>query len=273
MEKRKWYTLVRDSRKLRMIYFLIGLTTIVHGGAFYMSPTATLIDVLSSWSTTILGLAAFYMGVNGWQHYSYSRTSSNQGSNASEPEKVEEVSQPVIEVKQPENITPKNLGLRHNDWPRQGTADFYDLFGTIDEAPDRIVMVDLPFKHKLAWDLETTVSRTKIHVEVKDSYLRILEALVEHYGLERIEELRIDVWGGVYNRRKMKGSSDKWSNHSWAIAEDRDPDRNQFSWNATQAAFAHKDYKDMFEIYEAEGWLSLGRARDIDWMHLQACKL
>ena len=40
-----------------------------------------------------------------------------------------------------------------------------------------------------------------------------------------------------------------------------------------QALFCGHEYRKFFDICEAHGWLSLGRAIGRDWMHVQAATL
>jgi hypothetical protein len=61
--------------------------------------------------------------------------------------------------------------------------------------------------------------------------------------------------------------------HSWGIAFDFDPDRNQLKWDHTRASFARPEYEKWFYLWEEEGAVSLGRARDYDWMHIQFARL
>jgi hypothetical protein len=61
--------------------------------------------------------------------------------------------------------------------------------------------------------------------------------------------------------------------HSWGIALDFDPDRNQLSWGKPKALFSGVGYLPFWQAWEAEGWVSLGRKRDFDWMHVQAARL
>lgn len=63
------------------------------------------------------------------------------------------------------------------------------------------------------------------------------------------------------------------SMHSWGIAFDFDPERNGFRTRAPAAEFSLPVYRDWFEIWEAEGAVSLGRARNYDWMHIQFARL
>jgi hypothetical protein len=61
--------------------------------------------------------------------------------------------------------------------------------------------------------------------------------------------------------------------HSWGIAMDYDPERNKLKWGRDKAAFAWPEYDAWWRLWEEEGWISLGRQRNFDWMHIQAAKL
>jgi hypothetical protein len=69
----------------------------------------------------------------------------------------------------------------------------------------------------------------------------------------------------------MRGGN-AWSMHSWGIAFDFDPDRNQLKWGRDKAAFGRPEYGKWFELWE-EGAISLGRARNFDWMQTQFATL
>jgi hypothetical protein len=77
-------------------------------------------------------------------------------------------------------------------------------------------------------------------------------------------------FGGCLNVHKMRGGS-AWSMHSWGIAFDFDPDRNQLTWKKDRAAFQPSEYANWFELWEEEGAISLGRSPNYDWMHTQFC--
>ena len=70
----------------------------------------------------------------------------------------------------------------------------------------------------------------------------------------------------------MRGGS-SWSMHSWGVAVDLDPDRNRLRWNSSKAYLARDEYKPFWKIVESEGWTSLGRERNYDWMHFQSAHL
>ncbi|MEI6485687.1 MAG: M15 family metallopeptidase [Sphingomonadales bacterium] len=152
-------------------------------------------------------------------------------------------------------------------WPRQ--ADVPAFYG----APgSSLVAVQLPYPMLLSWDATKTVRTMQLHAKVADSARRALTNILDHYGLERIRALRLDRYGGSYNQRPMRGGT-QLSMHSWGIAIDFDPDRNQLRWGRDQAAMAGPDYKAFLDCWAAEGWISLGRERNYDWMHVQAARL
>jgi hypothetical protein len=70
----------------------------------------------------------------------------------------------------------------------------------------------------------------------------------------------------------MRGGS-AWSTHAWGIAIDWNPSSNKLKWGREQATLARPEYDAWWDIWEEEGWLSLGRARNYDWMHVQAARL
>lgn len=100
----------------------------------------------------------------------------------------------------------------------------------------------------------------------------VLKNVKDVYGPNRISELGLDLFGGCFNFRKMR-NGEKLSMHSWGIALDFHPDQNRLRWGRNQALFAQKEYDMWWECWEDEGWLSLGRMRNFDWMHVQAARL
>ena len=95
--------------------------------------------------------------------------------------------------------------------------------------------------------------------------------VLAHYGPDGVRELRLDRYGGCFNPRKKRGGT-SWSTHAWAIALDFDPERNRLQWGRERAAFARPEYHRWWELWEEEGWVSLGRVANFDWMHVQAAR-
>ena len=162
---------------------------------------------------------------------------------------------------------PKTPAAVKNAWPTQsGVPAFYGQVGT------RQTQVSLPYPMKLAWDRTKVVRSISLHEKVAASAGRVLARALEHYGETGIRELGLDLFGGALNVRKMRGGS-SYSMHSWGIAIDFDSDRNQLRWGRDRARLAKPDAVRFWELWEAEGWVSLGRARNYDWMHVQAARL
>jgi hypothetical protein len=152
-------------------------------------------------------------------------------------------------------------------WPRQ--KDVEKVFGP---PGTNQVMLELPFPMLLAWDKRQTVRRLSIHEKVHDSAKRCFARISNEYDSEARRLTGIDLFGGCLNVRRMRGGS-AWSMHAWGIAIDFDPARNQLRWGRDQARLALPDCARFWRIWEEEGWLSLGRARNYDWMHVQAARL
>jgi hypothetical protein len=134
--------------------------------------------------------------------------------------------------------------------------------------------LELPqgYSMRIAWDPAKTVTRFSCHEKICAPARRVLVRVLDHYGPARIAELGLDRFGGCLNVRRMRGGS-AWSTHAWGAALDFDPERNQLKWNRTQVRFARPEYDQWWSLWEAEGFVSLGRARDFDWMHVQAAQL
>jgi hypothetical protein len=115
-----------------------------------------------------------------------------------------------------------------------------------------------------------TVSSVRLHKKVAESFKRVTQAVLDAYGIAKIKELGLDNYAGSYNDRNMRGSTRK-STHAWGIALDFDPANNGMNDHKPEARFSGPEYVKWWECWEAEGWYSLGRQKDYDYMHVQAC--
>jgi hypothetical protein len=165
----------------------------------------------------------------------------------------------------PEEITVPNP----NEWPLQHSPEFNQIYGGRGSG---LKTVDLPYEMNLSWRLYTRVRRVTCHEKISESLLRVLQKVCDTYSESEIRQLRLNHFGGGYNNRKMRNGS-LWSMHAWGIAFDFDPNRNQLTWGRDKAAFSHPDYNEWWNCWEEEGWVSLGRRRNFDWMHIQAARL
>ena len=159
-----------------------------------------------------------------------------------------------------------------HQWPRDtgNQAELRAFYGPPGNPP--ITRVRCPWTLKMAWDTSQTTNFIGCHARAADSLGRILDRVNTHYGAAELKRLRLDLYGGGMFARKKRGGS-TWSTHAWAIAFDWDPSRNQLKWGRDRATLDHTDYDFWWKAWEAEGWVSLGRSRNFDWMHVQAARL
>jgi len=156
---------------------------------------------------------------------------------------------------------------KQGKWPRQ--KDVREFYGAVGRNQTKIL---LPYPMKLAWDTSKTVKRITCHEKVADDMQAIFEETRDEYGLDTVRDLRLDLYGGCLNVRKMRGGS-KYSMHSWGIAVDIDPAHNQFRWTRSRAHLAKPVYEPFWKIVEKHGAVSLGRKRNFDWQHFQFARL
>ena len=155
----------------------------------------------------------------------------------------------------------------NNRWPTRNQREaFYGRPGT------GHTLLNIPYPMRIAWDTKQTVNRVTVHSKCADSLDRILKEILQVYGYDEIRKLGIDLFGGIYNNRPVRGGS-ALSDHAYAAAIDLDPERNQLRWGADRAVFARPVYNKMFDAFEREGWVSLGRERNFDWMHISAVSI
>lgn len=131
-----------------------------------------------------------------------------------------------------------------------------------------LVTLELPYPMRLAWDLDTKVNKMRVHKLIKDNFKGVFDDLLAHYGYEKLVELGIDLFGGCFAYRKMRGGT-SWSKHSWGIAIDLDPVRNQLHESKATARFARPEYKPMIDIFYKHGFIGLGPEKNYDWMHFE----
>ncbi len=153
-----------------------------------------------------------------------------------------------------------------NQWPKQKDVGRY--YGAVGSNQ---VLVTPPYP-MILYDGPQVVKKISLHAKVAPSAVRVLQRVLDEYGIDEIKRLHLDHYFGSLNVRKMRGSN-TYSMHSWGIAIDFDANRNQLSMHRNKAEFAKPVYEKWWKAWEDEGWLSLGRSRDFDWMHVQAARL
>ena len=148
------------------------------------------------------------------------------------------------------------------------TNDIINKYGKPNQNGTYLVSIKLPYPMRLAWDLDTKVTKMRCHKLVAGKFIKVFSELLSVYGLEKIQELGIDIYGGCFNFRKMRGGSD-YSRHSWGVAIDLDPERNQLKETKKTARFARPEYNPMIDIFYKHGFIGLGVEKDYDWMHFE----
>jgi hypothetical protein len=167
----------------------------------------------------------------------------------------------------PDGAAVSQSGTYAGAWPTQAAVPaFYGPVGSGQK------LFELPYPMVLAWDRRRVVTRISLHHKVGPSAQRVLTRVAQMYSKQEMSDLGLNIFGGSYNVRKMRGGN-SWSMHSWGIAIDFDPERNTMHQRAPSARLSHDDALPFWRAWEAEGWLSLGRARNFDWQHVQAARL
>lgn len=131
-----------------------------------------------------------------------------------------------------------------------------------------LTTITLPFKMRVAWQRNSYVSKIQCHKLIADRLVAVFTDVLDHYGYAKIVELGIDLYGGCFNYRPMRGGT-TMSRHSWGVAIDLDPDRNLLKETSRTARFARPEYKAMIDIFYKHGFISLGREKNYDWMHFE----
>lgn len=137
--------------------------------------------------------------------------------------------------------------------------------------PGNHVVINLPYPMRLAWDKSKTVTKATCHKLVAQNFLNVFNDLLKHYGLAKIQELGIDLFGGIYNCRPMRGGT-TFSTHAYAVAIDLHPEANGLHTPFNKSLFSKPEYKKLHEIFEKHGFINLGKVIGRDTMHWQINK-
>lgn len=153
-----------------------------------------------------------------------------------------------------------------NTWPKQNFSAMVGYYGNVGENQASLI---LPYPMRLSWDKSKLVRKITCHEKVRDSLENILKGILQYYGSpEKVQEARMDLFGGCLNVRRVRGGN-AWSIHSWGAAIDLDPEQNSLSMHRERATMPEA----VIDIFAEENWVSMGRERDFDYMHFQAATL
>lgn len=148
------------------------------------------------------------------------------------------------------------------------TEELIEEFGVPNEQGTYLTTITLPYPMRLAWDLNTTVSKMRCHKKVADAFTAVFNDLLATYSFKVLHELEIDVFGGCFVYRKMRGGS-QLSRHSWGIAIDLNPTKNDLKTPFDKSQFAQPMYKSLFMIFEKHGFINYGKEKGYDTMHFE----
>lgn len=149
-------------------------------------------------------------------------------------------------------------------------TQFYGRPGPEVEA--RLTSAPIPFSMRLDWDRATTTNRLRVHQKCAPALTAALTAVHKQYGLPRMQQLGLDLYGGGFALRKMRGGT-KWSMHAYGCAIDLNPGPNGLKVRCPDALFCKPEYADFLDIMEEHGWLSALRMWGADAMHFQMARL
>jgi len=168
----------------------------------------------------------------------------------------------------PEWIRPADAGGEAGgDWGTEATVR--EFLGP-PAGPDCTAgAIRVPWRMVLAWAPETVIETIYCHALLAPSAGLVFEAIADTMKTTEIRKLGLHLFGGCYNPRRKRGGS-AWSMHAYGAAIDFDPGRNRLRTRAPEARLSRPDAVPFWAAWEAAGWTSLGRARDFDWMHVQA---
>jgi peptidoglycan hydrolase-like protein with peptidoglycan-binding domain len=152
-------------------------------------------------------------------------------------------------------------------WPFQ--KDVLKFFGPVGQNQTTL---QLPYPMKIAWNTKQIVRSTSCHEKVHDTFLKLWTETANVYAAAEIERMGLNLFGGCLNVRQMRGSK-AWSMHSWGIAWDFDPARNPLKATKATAYAARPEFDKFWKIVDSLGLVSLGRARNYDFMHIQAARI
>jgi len=149
------------------------------------------------------------------------------------------------------------------------TQEIIKKLGQPRQSTSNLVRLKLPYPMKLSWAPGTIIRSILVHPLIKEPLNNVLRCVAADYTMQQIIELGLDLYGGCHNYRKKRNGTD-WSRHSWAIAIDFDPARNDLKWDAKKAMIDNPEYDCFRDAMRNNGFISLGELYDFDWMHFEA---
>lgn len=158
-------------------------------------------------------------------------------------------------------------GAARSKWP--SSSQRISFYG---DPGGNQVSLTLPYPMRIAWEPDKVVGKWSCHAKCREPFERIFKRTLDYYGISEIKRLRLDMWGGTLNVRKMRGGSN-WSDHAFGAAMDIDPDRNQLRWGSNLASLDDPPYYSFWDFVYQEGGCGLGIQAGYDYMHVAFVRL
>ena len=159
------------------------------------------------------------------------------------------------------------------NWPTQDYPSMRAFYGkhvlgpdghpTSQWEDDHLVVIPTPYPFRLAWETTSIVTKIRCHAKISDALIRVLNRIKDFYKtLDAIQAVRMDLYGGCYNYRCVRGAAGL-SVHAWGAAIDLDPDNNPLGkpWSPGMIPM------DVVDMFKAEGSVWGG-----DFVHRQDCQ-
>lgn len=149
-----------------------------------------------------------------------------------------------------------------------------------------IVRVKLPFPMRIAWDTPTSVTSCLMHKKAAVEFAAIMQDIYNYarvlskkqFGYDKstafynektllvLKALGLDLFGGTYNFRLIRGSSTSVSTHGFGIAIDIDPSGNPLGYTKGRMP------SWVVDLFKKRGWKWGGEYNGRkDFMHFQRC--
>lgn len=155
------------------------------------------------------------------------------------------------------------------EWPTQAEVrSGKSIFG---KAGDVANLVNIVPPYPLYFE-GREVKTIRVHKLIKNAVLEALNKIKNAYTPAQIHTYGLDDYSGSFNYRPT-ASGKSLSMHAWGIALDFAAASNGYSTHSPYASLSRPECRAFWEAWESVGAVSLGRARDYDWMHLQFAAL
>ena len=116
----------------------------------------------------------------------------------------------------------------------------------------------------------------RVHKDVYASLYNAFTQIQSTYGMEQVWALGLNTCSGIhYPKYKTGSTTQTLSMHTWGVAIDLLAGLNPLKGpnsKSPNAQFSKPQYVNFINIMEQNGWLSLGKNSNYDWMHFQTVK-